>query len=242
MNDKQYTEGIKAEKGPVAKWFDNFWYHYKWTTIVVAFFLIVAVICGVQMCTKEKNDMIVVYAARNQLSQVEADEVCSVLEAVCPEDFDDNGKTSVALSAYCVMSESEILDMQAQTDSDGNNVFVDKSFYSGEYSRYYSYLQTGESSVLLISPWLYESLMSNQRLATLEETLGYRPEHAMSDYAVRLADTAMYQNYGVMKKLPEDTVICILRPYIAGKSSKEKFYTREKQMFEAIIKEGTEKS
>ncbi len=238
MNDKQYTEGISIEKSKFGKWFDNFWYHYKWTAIVVAFFLVVGLVCSVQMCTKEKNDIIVVYAARNQLSVAEAEDVSRVLEAVCPEDFDGNGKMSVDLSYYCIMSEEDIKNAQAQTDADGNHAYIDNSYNVSQYDTYYGYLQTGESSVLMISPYLYEKLLNNDRLATIEDALGYNPEHAMSEYAVRLCDTAIYQNYGVMKKLPDDTVVCILRPYIAGKSSKEKYYAREKQMFESIIKAG----
>jgi hypothetical protein len=35
--------------------------------------------------------------------------------------------------------------------------------------------------------------------------------------------------------MPGDTVICILEPYVVGKSSKDKYYDWEKQMFEAIV-------
>ncbi len=235
QNDKQYTEGI-ALTGKRGKWIENYWYHYKWVTIVAAFFLVVFIICTVQMCTKKKNDLILVYAGRNQLSVAECEDICKVFEAYCPEDFDGDGEKSISISAYCIMSEEQIKEAQAQTDAAGDHVFIDKSYNSSQYDTYYNYISTGESSVLLLDAWLFESLVAHDRVAPLEEMLGYTPDGAVNEYGVRLGDTDMYENYGVIKNLlPEDTVVCILRPYVAGKSSKEKLYEREKQMFVSLV-------
>ena len=35
------------------KWLDNYWYHYKWHTIIVAFFLIIGIISTVQIFNRE---------------------------------------------------------------------------------------------------------------------------------------------------------------------------------------------
>lgn len=232
-DDREYTEGI-AVRGGFLGWLDNYWYHYKWVTIGVAFALIVVIICTVQMCSKEDDDIILLYAGPNQLSADEAQDICDVFEAVCPEDFDKSGDTQVALSPYCILSEEQINELKS-TDSDS---FVDKSYNSEQYDTYYDYLLTGESSVLLLDPWLYESLVSAGRLVRLTDALGYVPESAYGEYGVRLGDTSLYTQYGVMKLLPEDTVVCLMHPYIAGKSSKEEYYAREKNMFEAIVSFG----
>ena len=36
--------GAIAVQNPVLKWLDNYWYHYKWHTIVVAFFIFVGIV------------------------------------------------------------------------------------------------------------------------------------------------------------------------------------------------------
>ena len=239
QNEKEYTEGI-AVRGGFLGWLDNYWYHYKWQTLIVGFFLIVAIICTVQMCSSDEDDLVVLYAGRNQLSASEAENVCSVLEAVCPKDFDGNGKISIALSPYNVLSEEQMRELAAQTDAAGNSTYVDRGYYSEQYDTYYSYLMTGESSVLLVDPWLYESLAAGDRLASLSDALGYTPESAYGEYGIRLGDMAIYEQYSVMQLLPEDTVVCLLKPYVAGKSSKEKYYAREEDMFEAIITFGKE--
>ena len=44
--------GIKSMKN-LRKWFENYWYHYKWRTLIVAFFAIIIVVCMVQMMQKK---------------------------------------------------------------------------------------------------------------------------------------------------------------------------------------------
>ncbi len=228
------TDGSITVRGGFLGWLDNYWYHYKWVTLGVAFALIVVIICTVQMCTKEKDDLVVVYAGRNTLSPDEAHNICEVLEAVCPDDFDGNGDKSIAISTYGILSESQIKEEQ-ERDSE---VYIDRSHNAEQYDTYYSYTMTGESSVLFLDAWLYEELVSADRLVSLDDALGYTPDNAYGEYGVRLGDTVLYSQYGVMQLLPEDTVVCLMKPYVVGKSSKEKYYAYEEQMFEAIVKFG----
>ena len=227
------SDGI-AIRGGFLKWLDNYWYHYKWLTIGIAFALIVLIVCTVQTCSKEKSDIVLLYAGRNTLSGAEVEDICDALEAVCPEDFDGNGKVSFELSAYGILSEAQI---KEQIEA-SNEVYIDRGYNSDQYDIYHNYTMTGESSVLFLDPWLYEELVSAGRLVSLDEALGYTPETAYGEYGVRLGDTALYEQYGVMRLLPEDTVICLLKPYVAGKSSKEKYYAYEKKTFEEIVRFG----
>lgn len=242
FNDKEYTEGISTSDKRLAR-LDNFWYHYKWPTIAVAFFLIVGLVCGIQMCTKEANDLIVLYSGRNALLPNQSAQICAVLESVCPEDFDGDGKKSIAISTYNVLSEEQIKEMREEKDENGKPIFVDTSYYTSQYSTYCSYIMTGESSVAFLEPWLYDALVENERLQKLSDVLGYKPEGAVGEYGVRLGDTELYKSYGVMRLLPEDTVVCLLSPlWKGGKSSKEEYYAREKAMFEAIVEYTAETS
>ena len=238
-DNKEYTGGI-AVRGGFLGWFDNYWYHHKWTTIIVSFFVIVGLICTVQMCNKDEHDIVLVYAGPTQLSVAETRDIASVLEAVCPEDFDKSGSVSIALSTYCVMSKEQIKNAQSQKDENGDAAFVDNSYNSDQYDTYLNYIGTGESSVLLLDEWLYESLAQNGRLVDISNVFGYTPNGEYGKYGIRLGDTSLYSEYGVMRKLPEDTVICLLKPYVMGKSSKEKYYEREERMFEAIVSFGKE--
>lgn len=237
QREKEYTEGI-AIKGGFLGWLDNYWYHYKWVTIGVAFFLVVAIICIAQSCNKEKDDLILLYAGPNQLSVAEADKVSSALEAIMPEDFDGDGRKSVGLSLYNILSAEQLEAIKSETDAEGKHVFVDNTRNSSQYDTYYDYLMTGETSVIMVDPWLYESLLTAGRLANVKETLGYMPESACSEYGVTLGNTEFYKSYGVMQLLPDDTVVCLLKPYVFGKNSDQEHYEHEKEMFKAIVSYG----
>ena len=49
MDDKREAPEITPQS-KVLRWLDNFWYHYKWPTIIIAFFLIVGIV-GFTQCT-----------------------------------------------------------------------------------------------------------------------------------------------------------------------------------------------
>ena len=241
--DKEYTEGIKVSGGFLG-WLDNYWYHYKWPTIVVSFFLIVGLVCGLQTCNKEKEDLILLYAGSAALTSSDAANICKVIATVVDEDFDGDGNRNFALSKYNILSEEQIREERKKTDASGNPIFVDTSYYSSQSSTYHSYIQTGESSVAFLEPWLYEALIAdpeNTRLQKVSDILGYVPDSACGEYGIRLGDTELYRDFGVMRNMPADTVICIFKPlWKGGKSSKEEFYDREKKTFIAIVEYGAD--
>jgi len=237
-DEKIYTEGISTEGGKFAKWFDNFWYHYKWPTIGILFALIVFLVCTIQSCTKEEEDILILYAGRSGLPEEKADGVCDVLEAVMPYDFDENGTKQAKLIHYEVLSEAQMKDKMAETDEAGSQKYtISKSYFSSEYKSFYQSLQTGEQSVLLLDEWLYQELLNEDRLVPLDTVLKTVPETAVDGHGIRVGDTQWYWKYNAAQALPEDTVICLLHPYVAGKSSKPKMYQREKEMFAALVEQ-----
>ncbi len=253
-NDKEYTEGVAVRGGFLAK-LDNYWYHYKWPTIIVAFLLIVVVICTVQMCTKETYDLNVVYAGSEYLTAEEKDGIKKALNACVTEDMNEGRKKALNVGFVYrnILSKEQIEAKEAEIKAEKEKAelsgttpstdvrMLDRSFYTTEYNTYNNYIQTGESSILLIEKWEYENLVKYERLVPLSEALGAKPEGAYSDYAVRLGDTELYSRFDVMKKLPADTLICILKPVLAGgRNSKEENYALDKQMFSAMVAPKTE--
>jgi hypothetical protein len=238
-NEKEYTEGI-AVRGKFLRWLDNYWYHYKWPTIITAFFLVVITVCTVQACTKEEYDMSVVYAGRQLLRSDELEKVSSALEAVVPKDIDADGDVSIQINAYNILSKEQIQALRAEKNEDEEPTEVNTSFFSTEHQTYSNYLQTGESFILLLDRWEYDNLASTGALVALSEVLGSKPQNAISDYGIRLGDTALYRNFEVMKVIPEDTVVCMMRLPEVYKRKKAKQYENEKQMFIAMITPATD--
>ena len=235
MNGDGKIQGAEIKpQGRFLSWLDNYWYHYKWVTIVVAFFVIVFSVCALQMCSKEKNDVIIVYAGGTFVSPEKAENLKSVMNAVMPEDFDGDGAKNVALVKYEIYSAEQIKEIEAQTDANGEGLYVDRAYNSSNYSDFYDYIQLGQSSICFLDTWVFEELKASNRLVQLSEVLGYTPQGS-DDFGVRLGDLNVYDAYAALRVLPEDTVVCLLTPLVFGNSSDEEYYQRECDMFEAIL-------
>ncbi len=236
MEDKISAAEIK-DNSKFLKWLDNYWYHYKVPTIIVLFISIVLLVCTLQMCaTDDKQDITVLYSGPFLMMGSEHENVRNVLNYVMPEDFNGDGRKYTELITYQVASEQQIKDMEAETDENGNPKYsINRQYYTNEYSNYSNMLITGEFALCFLDPWLYESLANSDRLKTLTDIFGEIPDGAVGDFGVRLGDTAMYQYYDVLKILPEDTVICLLKPYVFGETSKEDIYARSVSMFKAVV-------
>ena len=212
--------------GKLYRWFDNFWYHHKWKTIIITFFAVVFLVCTLQMCGKaEEGDLRVLMVGPYGFATEESGigDLQAFLDKSLPRDFDENGVKRVEIVHYTVLSEEQIKDRQTQ------DVSVVTSQNSENYQQYISYLQTGESALLFLDPWLCDELNRGQ-LLDLSTVLGGVPEGALTRtdgqgntvvYGIRLGDTALYRDNRAMQCLPEDTVICLAAPIYNGKDEKK---------------------
>ncbi len=237
MNADEKIQGAEIKvQGRFFRWLDNYWYHYKWITIVVAFFIIVFTVCTLQMCSKEKNDIVVVYAGGAFVSAEQAESLNSVINAVMPEDFDGDGAKNAKLVRYEIYSADQIKEIEAQTDVYGEHGYVDRAYNTSNYDNFSNYITTGGSSVFLLEGWLFDELKSSKTevIMRVSDVLGYTPEGS-DDYCVRLGDLEVYDAYAALRVLPEDTVVCLLKPFAVGNSSDDEYYEREREMFRALL-------
>lgn len=235
MDEKMEERGIVLKGGFFSR-LDNFWYHYKWPFLGILAAVIIVLVCTLQTCSKEKEDVVMLYAGPTYLSASQTQDLARLMDGILPSDFDGNGEKRAALSTYQIYSEEQIREITSRVDSEGNRGFVDVSRNAELYRVYSDYLLTGESSVLLLDPWLYELLRSEDRLRSLGEVCASLPEGAMENgFGVRLGDTALYKSYDVYRALPEDTVICLMKPYVVGRSSKPEAYQFEVDLFLTLV-------
>ena len=74
------------------KWLDNFWYHNKWKTIIIAFFLIVFIIGFVQCMQKTDADVSILYVGPEVVTGEEYDAMEKSLESRIDTDYNGDGK------------------------------------------------------------------------------------------------------------------------------------------------------
>ncbi len=226
MNDNQKLNSteIVSENRTYNK-LQNFWYHNKWTVIVVAFFVIVIAVCTVQMLGKDKYDVSIVYGGTEHMDAEQRAAFVAALQNVLPEDYDGNGKKSVGLVEFQIFSEEEIY-TEIETEVNGELVTVKKeqvalSWNTEQFSSMQSAVsKTGEYSLCFASPYVYEKLLA-----------GY----AVEGKTVRLGDTDFYLYNEAVQALPADTVVCLLRQFTVGQSSRNEIYNRSVALFDAIV-------
>ena len=239
MNDEK-LEGkeIAVKKGKFLKWLDNYWYHYKWPTIIVAFFVVVFSVCLIQSWTNEEKDILITYGGPASLTGDEKLALQTALTDALPEGYGEKGRDGKAgLISYLIYSQEQIKAIEEKSSEDGGG-YVDTAFIAKEYDTLNSQYKTGNGSVYLLDEWLYKALFNTdgttERLKPLSEVFGKTPEGAIGDYGIRLGDTELYKNNPAVRVLPADTVIC-LHEQIFG----QKDYEKEIEAFKAIAKLAT---
>ncbi len=208
-NKKDKIEGEVRISTPFTERVENFWYHYKWHTIVgVAVVLILAIIIG-QFVTQEKYDVYIMYAGGEAISRKseggdipEYNRLTNAL-AEHADDYDGDGRVSVALSDLFIMSPEEYADFGS--DADYSSMREDTKTLSDRlaYSEYY---------VLLISKHVYDNYHERSGTEIFAPISRYCPEGNSfvfeGDNAVYLSSTPLY-SLPAFAGLPEDTLICI---------------------------------
>ena len=228
--DKLPQNEIKCQN-KITKWFDNYWYYYKWKVIIAAFLIFVLIVCTVQAFSNTDSDMIVMYAGEFLSTSPEVPNIEDALSAVLPEDYSGDGKKEVVMSMMNVYSEERIKELEAL------GYAISRPNNDNELGKFQDLIVTGEYHVCLLDPWLYQTVQEQGGFAKLSDVLGYTPESAVDEYAIKLSDTEFGQYFAGVTSLPENTYLCLrtpgtLKSMFGGKSEK---YDQAIAMIKAIV-------
>ena len=256
--DGKLEPGSLTKNSPVLRWLDNFWYHHKWTVIIVAFFVSVLVICTVQFLERPSYDTSIVHASAYYMSKEEAAAFEKLIENVCPADFNKDGKKDVNLINYVIYSdkeyeeESEYYASVTNENGETDAFHINGEFNADQMDSFRNYTMTGETTVYLLNDAMYESLRdsvdssNHSRLTPLSEiyTDGQLPAGALPDgYGIRLGDTAFYQFFYSSyyeraegeRGLSPDLILCVHAPSnIIGRTKNKQNYANDIAFFRAI--------
>lgn len=227
----------EREHGRLYKWFDNYWYHHKWKTIICLFLAVVILVCTFQMCGREKPGDITVLLvgpygftegeAQNNLTRLE-----NCLSTYLPADYDGDGQRRVDALHYTVYSKEQI--EQLKTKDPENPITINTVSNAQEYQSYNTYTMTGVTSILFLDPWLFEEMAAKgdnggEYLAEIRTVYGVTAPEGAVYYTnkkgtelclgVRLGDTALYRNNMALSVLPADTVLCMMVHLATGKTN-----------------------
>lgn len=241
----------EKEHGKIYRWFDNFWYHHKWKTIASTFLAVVVTVCTLQMCGREKpGDIIILTAGPYGFFDNEAglNDLKKCLSTYIPEDYNGNGVKDITLQNYTIFSEDEAKEYEGRVDENGDplGLKVDRNQNTKEYQNFSQYIINGNAAILFLSPWLANQYATTTGLLmNFTELLGTDPQNGMFAtpeggkticYGIKLCETALWrENSAIRANLPEDTVICLMKPTILGKNADVEIYNRSVAVVKALI-------
>ena len=227
--DKENQTGDVKVQSPFLKKLDNYWYHYKWHTIIALFLVVVILICSFQMFKKDKYDLEVLYAGPSTLlndKQTMLDIRAAFSDLL--SDRTGDGKVTVNLVSYWV--DDTIADNSELSGVDVNlllnNSLNNKKAYADE-------VKAGNVSLFLVSPELFymvDDQMGFMRVTDIfpeleayqDEVCVFDEDGSINRFGVVLSKTAFGQRAG-LSSLPEDTILCVRK-----KSAMASFFGKER--------------
>jgi hypothetical protein len=215
-------------------WLDNFWYHYKWHTIIALFVVFVVTICTLQMCRKEESDVYVLYGGGKYISRqvedgnfCEFDVITSSFKNIT-KDYDEDGKIKPLFYNIYLLSDSEI---KAAGDDVNHSVL---------------YQNNQEFRELMYSSPYYICLLSDELYLEYSKTEGVFVPLAPYTNGLELefldggavylhSENLPFNKLPGICDLPENTVICLksktaFTTNFGGKSSAQHFERSEESL------------
>ena len=235
----EYIEGVGEVETPksLKDRAANFWYHYKWHSILALILIFAITVCSLQFCKKEDYDIHILYAGGYVVgktapegSEAEIVKVLSALKRVS-SDYDGDQNHRVNFTNYYFLSASE---QQAL----GSN--IDYAFLTNDKKSLESALEFSEFYLCFISPAVYEQYNEHGEIdmfISLNEYKSIADESSFYAYnALKLSSTDFYKMPGI-SSLPEDTLICIKTPSVLASKSDEhnEYITRARETLKNIL-------
>ena len=233
-------DGEVIQKSKFKLWIENFFYHYKWHSIVALFLVFVILFCAFQTCTKTTFDTYVIYAGGKNLRAFDDAAGEALYRPMCDalgrftEDFDNDGNRNVSFLDLYIPSSEDIAKIESEGGSINTSVVQENSQNFNQYMLY------GDYYICLISDSLLKQYTQNQNNNPFCMIREYLPENAKiaesknedgyrlaSEYGVYLTSTPLANNAG-FKYLPNDTVIAFraLSEFSEGKKQNREKYAR----------------
>ncbi|MBR3996223.1 MAG: hypothetical protein IKI97_13225 [Clostridia bacterium] len=179
---------------------ENYWYHYKWHTLLGAFSLIIALVCIVQCTGRKEPDAMIMYAGRYNVPDEYREQP---IDSVMKEDYNGDGEKKADVFQLIIPineidGEYELKDAVAQTNN-------------AEFQRFYTEVASGSTVIYLLHPLFYEQAKSMGVLCPLSDVLeGDVPEYAVDEYGIPVSKLFAYRRT-TLCHYPPDSIICIRR-------------------------------
>jgi len=229
---------VAVKRGFLAR-LDNFWYHYKWHSLIALFLVLTVTVCTLQMCSRESYDLHVLYAGEHGVNRQNIDgdrsEYSKIVTSLESEarDFNDDGEVLIAFKDLYILDNTK--------DEELDESDLQRAYNDGEALR--NLMLSSDYYVCFISSKLYNSYITSDKEADVyrfvpltPDLIGTAPIEYYDDTmcAIKLSSLKFYKRAGI-NKLPEDTVLCLRRKPINAGSNQKKAYNASVEYIKEIV-------
>ena len=213
------TGSTTVRKSSIFKKIENFWYHYKWHSVISLFLIFTVTICTLQMCKKVDYDMHVLYASDKAINRTSSGDVSDFSKingylTRAATDTNGDGEVKLAFKDLYVLNEKQLADEEL-SESDYQRAYNDSTALG-------NMMLSSEYYVCLFSKDVYEDYRDskNQPLMNLNDKSIFAdasdiPYCDDSKCGILLSDTSFSDEFPIAEILPEDTVLCLRRVPVA---------------------------
>lgn len=236
MEEKINTgEDVRVKAGFLA-WLDNFWYHYKWHSLIALFLVFTVTVCTLQMCEKESYDIQILYAGPHAFSRqsenADTPEYVKARQSLArfSADYDGDGKVKVSFRDLFVPDKDSMSDL---TESEYSRAYEDRTNLG-------TLMVSGEHYLCFVSPEVYENYKGTGRLMNLKALVGENTSLQYYDDTCEgiYLSSADFSSLSGFSELPEDTLIVLRSVNFSthlNKKSNQKTYGKAKETLLKIL-------
>ncbi len=243
MKEEKHPQAKMELRSPFLKKLDNFFYHYKWHTIISLFLAVVLLVCSLQFCSKEAYDIEIMYAGPKSLNDRQI--VLDIQNAFgrVSEDYNGDGKGVARMVSYWV-DERCYGGTEDETVEGTDAAYFANSSLNNERA-YVDEIAAGNLSICLLSPYLFYKVHKeggfmriDEICPELDESLYHKGDSgAVNHYGIVLSKTEFGKQAG-LSSLPPDTILCIRKPayHLLNASRVEEQHARSLEVFLSALR------
>ena len=221
---------------------ENFWYHYKWHTVVGIALLLISAILFTQMATTPEYDVNMIYAGGYTFSRQEKDGEVPYLTALkslarVVYDYNGDGEVNINLNDHYVLTAEEITALKESGNTDINEYRIKTDFEDLNTN-----IIADGYHVILMSEAVYRDYSERYTEELFVNLTSYAPEGAELSYAdstcraVYLKDLP-FGDTPELCNLPDDTVLCLRNKTVSLTfgGSKDEDFKRSEEIIRRIL-------
>lgn len=211
------AEAVLSREPGFLGWVKHTWFYHRFAILVTVFALLVGAVCLHQCNTRNAYDVNVLYAGP-WFSCDDASVVSGINEAFAGlmQDYDGNGQKNVAYTPLFLLSDEQLTALRKENEgkAEEDKIYISSKLLADNREMLDAGVMTGEMTLCLLDPTIYRYFRDNNLVDELSHYIdeSLLPEgSAVEGYGIMLKETDFGRYFGVLKSIPEDTILCVRR-------------------------------